>query len=146
MWKQFIELHADLDPREAKIPHAEDVFREMLRERFSGRDSRVLVAVVENEITGFMMIKIERDDPVFPDPVFGFVEIIAVSEKGKRHGIGEILYRNAVSWFRERGASNKNFSSSRKIYRPHPSGKKWASLPIWSFSIKRSNKDSLRLR
>ncbi|OHD57574.1 MAG: hypothetical protein A2014_02990 [Spirochaetes bacterium GWF1_49_6] len=106
VWKQFIKLHADLDPREVKIPHAEEIFRTLLRERLTGKDTGVLVAVAENEIAGFILIKIEKDDPVFPDPVFGFVEIIAVSEKGRRHGIGEILYQKALNWFKERGASS----------------------------------------
>jgi ribosomal protein S18 acetylase RimI-like enzyme len=106
VWKQFIKLHADLDPREVKIPHAEEIFRALLRERLIGKDAGILVAAAENEIAGFILMKMEKDDPVFPDPVFGFVEIIAVSEKGRRHGIGEMLYQYAVNWFKERGASS----------------------------------------
>jgi GNAT superfamily N-acetyltransferase len=105
VWKEFVELHAGLDSREAKIPHAENIFREMLRERLRREVPGILVAILENEIAGFILMKLEREDPVFPEPDFGFVEILAVSEKWKRHGIGELLFQQTAAWFKERGIS-----------------------------------------
>ena len=106
VWKEFIELHSGIDPREAKKPHAEDIFKEMLREKIRGNTSGVLVAVKDNEIAGFILMAVRKDDPVFPDPDFGYVDIIAVAEKWRRHGAGELLYEEAEQWFRNKGLTH----------------------------------------
>ncbi|OHD57497.1 MAG: hypothetical protein A2Y33_05880 [Spirochaetes bacterium GWF1_51_8] len=106
VWKEFAELHGGLDPRERKKPKAEQAFRQTLAEKIGGDKSGVLAALVDNEITGFALLSVRKDDPVFPDPDFGFVEILAVSDKWRRHGIGELLYLEAEKWFRSQGLTH----------------------------------------
>lgn len=106
VWKQFIELHANLDPRLGKSSHAEDKFRGMVEEMFADKDANVFIALSGNSVCGFVFTAIRHDDPVFPDPLFGYIDILAVDEKRQRHGIGEMLYQEAVNWFKERGISH----------------------------------------
>lgn len=102
LWQQFMQYHADIDAHFAISANSSRHFIEHLRTQISSRMTRVRVAVIDGQICGYIMAKIENRSPIFVQKRHGMISDLAVSTDHQRHGIGRLLAEDILQWFESR--------------------------------------------
>jgi ribosomal protein S18 acetylase RimI-like enzyme len=103
LWVELMTYHHRLDPRFG-IP--EDGRRQYIRhvaQALRDDNCRLLVAAVDGRIVGYLFSYIAQNPPIFPHPYFGFIADLCVTATCRRGGIGALLVRDALAWFKARG-------------------------------------------
>ena len=99
-------FHAALLPEHFQI--AEPIMtREWFDEILTNARKALLVAERAREIVGAVLITIRTspDDPIFQPRRYGYIDEIAVAERYRGQGIGQLLMKEAHTWTFEQGAS-----------------------------------------
>jgi ribosomal protein S18 acetylase RimI-like enzyme len=103
IWKGA-EHHASLDPERYLLPPVETILARY-RERAAGGGGITLVAVLGEEIVGFVDAGLDRShDLMHREIVYCHIAEIAVSSRRRSLGIGGRLLQAAEEWGRGRGA------------------------------------------
>ena len=93
--------HFHADPR-LNNNKCDELYGKWALNSLRGLVDEVLVAKKNSEILGFVTCKIERLDA---DSTYGFIDLIGVSDKYQRKGIGGILISEALEWFSTHASS-----------------------------------------
>ena len=99
-------FHAALLPGRFQI--AEPIItREWFDEILTNARKALLVAERVREIVGVVLVTIRTnpDDPIFRPRRYGYIDEIAVAERYRGQGIGQLLMKEAHTWVFEQGAS-----------------------------------------
>lgn len=104
LWHELMDLHVSLDPRFALSDNADQRFFSYLETARSRDDYRVRVASVEDWPVGFAVSCVLPNSPVYRARWIGYINDLCVTANMRRHGIGEMLVRDAVAWLRSNGA------------------------------------------
>ncbi|MBN1531347.1 MAG: GNAT family N-acetyltransferase [Spirochaetes bacterium] len=105
IYREFVSYHAAIDPVFIKVPESPLLFSEYLTMNIKNESAHVLVAVTASAVTGFCIGKMMIKTPVYPDPVYGEIDSIAVLQSHQRHGIGGALFTEMASWFERKRVS-----------------------------------------
>jgi ribosomal protein S18 acetylase RimI-like enzyme len=103
LWREFMDFHKSRDAHFARAADGHDRFKEFISGHMASETSCVLVADVDGEAVGYCLATRAQYPPVFAYRDYGTVYDLAVTERCRRNGIGERLYRAAQTWFVERG-------------------------------------------
>lgn len=103
LWKEFMDFHARRDGHLARAADGHEWFRELVAEQIASDDVCILVAEMDGDVVGYCLTKLAEAPPVLEEQGFGSVVDLAVTERYRRGGIGERLYREAEAWLDERG-------------------------------------------
>ena len=89
-----------------RLPHPEDVAQVWLDSfsRTLGRFSNVFVAVVDEQVVGFMLCRIKRVPKYMGGVLVGELSDMWIVPEARRMGIGDKLSRLALHWLKEQGA------------------------------------------
>lgn len=102
------EQHARLDPDRYFIPDRDEIaarYREG-RQHSADVDAITLVAIVGDDIAGFVDVKLDRSsDAMHRDILFCHIVELAVGAAHRSQGIGERLLTAAEDWGRRHGAT-----------------------------------------
>jgi ribosomal protein S18 acetylase RimI-like enzyme len=99
-------FHAALLPERFQI--AEPIMtHEWFDEILTNPHKALLVAECAREIVGLVLVAIRTspDDPIFRPRRYGYIDEIAVAERYRGQGIGQLLMKEAHIWASEQGAS-----------------------------------------
>ncbi|TET09761.1 MAG: GNAT family N-acetyltransferase, partial [Candidatus Thorarchaeota archaeon] len=98
LWLESAAYHGELDRRlQVKLDERASV--QMSFEKDVGaEDVLLLVATIEDEVIGYIHVKVVSAPPVQRVSKMGFIEGWAVTERHRRKGVGETLYRAALRW------------------------------------------------
>ena len=103
LWVELMNFHATLDDRFGVPPNGRVNYVRQLQKALRDENFRVLVAVEQRRVIGYIMGYIGQNPPIFPKPRFGFIADLCVTQLQRRHGVGERLVQEMCHWFRARG-------------------------------------------
>ena len=105
LWMQSAEEHTAHDPIYATSSEAERTMRKFLADLTSSSLTFMLVAVVEEEIVGFVSGDLREGSPTFQYRTWASVDDIYVSPEYRSLGIGRALLQHVESWARDKGSN-----------------------------------------
>jgi len=79
--------------------HARKRFVEFAKKKIENRDSRLLVAIVDDKTVGYILGWVKERPPVFKLKKVGYISDCFVIKKFRRKGIGEKLTQRMLTWF-----------------------------------------------
>ena len=100
LWEEFARYHEPFDPR---YPMKDDVcsgYETHLREEMAAKDTRVLVALDNDNAVGYMMAMIRKTSGAWKREKYGYIEEMAVTAKCRRRGIGSQMLKKILDWFK----------------------------------------------
>lgn len=100
IWKEFIDLHAMLDPYYQRCEGCEQGMTDFIRLCLRDEDKLILVAKNGSEIIGYVIAEVVTRPPCFITSEYGSIVDLAVKEEHRRKGAGEALYSEALGWMR----------------------------------------------
>jgi ribosomal protein S18 acetylase RimI-like enzyme len=109
IFEEFVAYHADLDGYFEKVDGHGDMFASWVESLLDAPDARALVAEAPSEaggrsqVVGYGLGRIQELPPLYPDPRYGYVDNIGVTEPWQRRGVGAQLFAELRRWFQERG-------------------------------------------
>lgn len=103
IWKEFMDFHGDIDPFLKRTPDGHIHFANYLEETMNSSDGLVLAALVEGDLAGYSLSRINRYPPVFRIVRYGYICDMAVKSGFRRKGIGEKMLEKILEWFDARG-------------------------------------------
>jgi len=103
LWEEMMQYHARLDSRFRPAAHGRVLFGPVLRTWMAEKNVRLLVAVAEGQIVGYIAGRVAENAPVLDPPCLGHVSDICVAPEWRRSGVGRRLFRALRAWFQRRG-------------------------------------------
>lgn len=100
IFSEFVKFHTERDPSFRKVPDHADLFAKYLDEQMKRPDSIVYVAEIDGRLVGYCLAMIRNKPPVYEQPLYGYIDNIAVLEECQKQGIGSALYTYVSEWFR----------------------------------------------
>lgn len=105
LWLQLVQYHRALDihlPQAA--PDGQQRYAQRVRSQIDDPYSNVFVAIVDDEIVGYVMgVIVDMLPEMFQDERGGFLADIFVRDDQRGKGIGRGLVKALKDWFRGRG-------------------------------------------
>jgi len=105
LWKEFMDFHADRDPIFTRAVDGHQRFAEFITEEISADESVVHVAVQGERLVGYCLAKLARRPAVFRDRWYGSISDLAVTERLRRRGLGQLLLAATREWFVQQGVT-----------------------------------------
>jgi len=106
LWVELMNYHATLDPRFCVARNGRINYIRQLQKALRDENFQVLVAVDGRRVIGYVLGYIGQNPPIFPNPRFGFIADVCVTQTQRRRGVGERLVREICRWFRVRELDN----------------------------------------
>ena len=103
IWKELMDFHVPFDSRYTLSDDAEESMGENLARLIVAEDALVIMAVENTKPLGFGIARIRNYPPVFIKQTHGSIEDFAVSSEHRRKGIGELILKEILDWFRSQG-------------------------------------------
>lgn len=103
LWQEFMDFHKERDPAFTRSADGHEHFKEFIAGHLEKESSLVLVVEQDSVLVGYCLAILTKFPPVFENRDYGTVYDLAVTQKHRRVGIGEKMYKAAESWFSERG-------------------------------------------
>jgi len=103
VWRELMDFHAERDEVYMIREGAEETFSKYLCENIEKDDSCIFVAQNNHDIVGYCQCKVVESPPVLVIEKYGNVEGMAVLEKYRRSGVGRLLVKQAMQWFKAKG-------------------------------------------
>lgn len=103
IWKELMDFHVPFDSRYTLSDGAEESMGENLARLIVAEDALVIMAVENTKPLGFGIARIRNYPPVFIKQTHGSIEDLAVSSEHRRKGIGELMLKEMLDWFRSQG-------------------------------------------
>ena len=105
---QIADLQQGLMFREKKIDptyydiskYAKEGFVEFAKKKIENRNSRLLVAIVDDKIVGYIFGWIKERPPVFKLKRVGYISDCFMIKEFRGKGIGEKLVQRMLAWFK----------------------------------------------
>ncbi len=103
LWKEMMDFHKELDQLFTRKATGHEGWTDFITGHISNDDSCVLVAECNNQIVGQCLGFVSEYPPGITSKRYGKFQELAVTAKFRRFGIGEKLFSEMVTWFREHG-------------------------------------------
>lgn len=103
IWKELMDFHVPFDSRYTLSDDAEESMGKNLERLIAAEDALVIMAVENTKVLGFGIARIDKYPPVFVKQTCGTIEDLAVSSGHRRRGIGELVLKEMLDWFRSQG-------------------------------------------
>lgn len=103
LWKEFMDFHKERDPAFTRSADGHEHFKQFLAGHLEKESSLVLVAELDGALVGYCLAMLAKSPPVFENRDYGSVYDLAVTQRCRRAGIGEKMYKKAESWFSDQG-------------------------------------------
>jgi len=102
LWKELVDFHEHLNPAFKRSAKADVAFKSYIKERLRDDNSVVFMASAGEQKVGYCLACIAHHFPVFEIEEYGLINDLVVTAAVRHQGIGERLFRQAMTWFRER--------------------------------------------
>lgn len=102
LWKELIEFHSSYD---SIFKMSDDAGEKMVagwRRHFGEEDWLILVAIYRDDVIGYISAKTDSFPDVFRLRTYGVIRDAAVKEDFRRKGIGDLMLKDVLDWFRSK--------------------------------------------
>lgn len=99
LFKEMFDFHGQRDPHFTRTESGHNIFANWFVKQIEEDLSLPLVADVGGEVVGYSLGIIRKHPPVFTRRDYGEVNDIAVTERCRRQGIGQLLFEKTRAWF-----------------------------------------------
>ncbi len=103
LWQEFMDFHKERDPAFTRSADGHEHFKEFLSGHLEKESSLVLVAEQDGDVVGYCLAMLAKFPPVFENRDYGTIYDLAVTQRWRKAGIGEKMYKAAEKWFSEKG-------------------------------------------
>jgi len=101
LWRGLVLHEKKIDPTYFDVTkHAENKFLQFVRKKIKDGNSRLLVAIIDGKIVGYILGWVKERPPVFKLKKVGYISDCFVMEKFRGEGIGEKLTQRMLAWFK----------------------------------------------
>lgn len=100
LWEEFAKHHEPLDPRYPMMANVRIGYEQHLREEMASETTRVLVALNSGLPVGYIIAQIRKTQPPWQREKEGFIEEMAVTSDYRRKGVGSLLLKAVMDWFK----------------------------------------------
>ena len=97
--KELLDFHAELDSFFRRRKNGHVAMRKFVNKNIDDENTLVLVAECGGKVVGYSQSTIEKNPPVLEMKEYGLVQVIAVTGKYQRRGIGKRLFDSARDFF-----------------------------------------------
>jgi ribosomal protein S18 acetylase RimI-like enzyme len=100
LWEEFVQFHKSFDPR---FPMKDDVrssYETELRGAMAAKDTRVVVALDDGTVVGYVLAVIRKSSPAWQRERYGYIEDMAVTASCRHHGTGTQMLEKILDWFK----------------------------------------------
>jgi ribosomal protein S18 acetylase RimI-like enzyme len=104
LWKELMDLTAEVNPRYRLRVNAEDQQRAIFSEYIRRSDAYVIVGEAAGRIVSFSNGYLTMPAKTFAQSVIGVLENLLVVEDYRRRGIGRETATKAIAWLGRQGA------------------------------------------
>ncbi len=104
LWMQSAEEHTRHDPIYATSPEAERVMRRFLADLAGSGHSFLFVAVIGDQMVGFISGELREGSPAFRPKIWASVDDVYVEPDHRNLGVGRALLESVKSWAQDKGA------------------------------------------
>ncbi|MHB9134089.1 MAG: GNAT family N-acetyltransferase [Armatimonadota bacterium] len=101
-----MSFHAEIDPRFQLPTQGHSKYIRHLHGVLHDGNYRILVAEDRGRIIGFISGYVAQNPPIFPQPRYGFIADLCVTQSSRRNGAGRLLVNALRAWFRTRGLTS----------------------------------------
>lgn len=103
IWRELMDYHAQLDPVfETRADGAKN-WGEYLRGLMKSRESRVFIAIKDEELIGYSPCRIASHPPVLKLEHYCLIIDMVVKQKHQRRGVGTMILEAIYSWAKSIG-------------------------------------------
>lgn len=102
LWKELADHHSKIDKIFTRRENGHINFKIFISELIKSKDARVLVALLDSKVIGYIVAKIDRYPPVYNIERYGAVYDMFVIPKYRRMHIGYKLWQEILKWFKLR--------------------------------------------
>ena len=103
LWQDLMTFHLPFNSFFELSFNAKEKFRDYLSSNIQNTEkAHVFVAVVNNQVVGYMMGVIQTTAPVFKIDQVGAIMDAFVATEYRRQNLGECLYNKLKTWFKMR--------------------------------------------
>lgn len=99
LWVDLMNFHKELNQFHILRDGAEIHWEKYLRKCMESETDKVFIATDENDVIGYIIVKIKEYPPLFRLDHFGFISDMYVDSGHRRKGIGKKLLNKAYEWF-----------------------------------------------
>ncbi len=129
IFREFAEYHYNLDPQFIRVENHDLLFEKYIKDNLDSDSSIVLVAEYRSEVIGYCLGMLKQKPPVYPDPEYGYIDNMGILEKYQRMGAGELLFAEAVRWFKSKSIKQIELFTSIKNDKSMNFWKKMGFIP-----------------
>ncbi|HIJ16991.1 MAG TPA: GNAT family N-acetyltransferase [Thermoplasmata archaeon] len=99
LWEMMIEHHTRLSPHFTLSEDGKEKYSKYLARKFSEKSTKLLVAVQNGRMVGFMLCLLAPNAPVFKERTIGVVSDVYVRPEYRKRGVTKEMLKVALRWF-----------------------------------------------
>lgn len=103
MWKELIDYHKDIDLFFKRREDAHLNYESFARENIESEEATYFVAIEDNKIVGYVLVKIDEYPPIYLYEKHGAIYDLFVKSTCRGRGIGSRLLDKAIEWLNYKG-------------------------------------------
>jgi len=101
LWQGLVLHEKKIDPTYFDITkHARNKFLRFVKKKIKDGNSKLLVAIVDDKIVGYILGWVKERPPIFKLKKVGYISDCFVVKEFRGKGIGEKLTQRMLAWFR----------------------------------------------
>ena len=134
LWKDLVDHHREFSDYYTLRRDGRRNWSKYLREKFSEKSTRLIVAEEGGRLVGFMLCLLDPVKPIFRERTVGLISDAYVVEHRRRKGIMKEMLAVALRWFRK----NKVRAAEINVSAANREAKEaWAQLGFKPFAERR---------
>ena len=134
LWKDLVDHHREFSDYYTLRRDGRRNWSKYLREKFSEKSTRLIVAEEDGKLVGFMLCLINPAVPIFKERMVGLISDAYVVRHRRRKGIMKEMLAVALRWFRK----NKLSAAEINVAEANSEAREaWAQLGFEPFAERR---------
>lgn len=97
------KMHSKFDKSYLMSASALKILNSLCKKNIRNKENLLLAAEDKNKAIGYIIAKVQKRPKIFAEKKIGFIETAYVREAYRNKGLGEIMTKKALDWFRGKG-------------------------------------------